>query len=68
MTGQAADTPARVVPTATPAPRPQPAQPAVAARQQPQVARPEPAARPREEAEDARDRIEIPAFLRRQAN
>ncbi|MCB1342882.1 MAG: cell division protein FtsZ, partial [Pseudooceanicola sp.] len=53
MTGHAADTPAE-----------RPAQ----ARPQPQVRATEQAARPAREAESGQDRIEIPAFLRRQAN
>ena len=54
MTGHAADTPH--------------AQQASPARQQPPVQAPDVASRPHEDANEDQDRIEIPAFLRRQAN
>ena len=54
MTGHAADTPQ--------------AQQASPARQQPPVQAPDVASRPHEDANEDQDRIEIPAFLRRQAN
>ena len=57
MTGHAADTPAQQAPA-----------PAAAPRQQPQMRRSDVAAQPAQEPEQDQDRIEIPAFLRRQAN
>jgi cell division protein FtsZ len=54
MTGHGADTPAE--------------RDAAPLRQPPPVSQGEPAAQPRAESDDGQERIEIPAFLRRQAN
>ncbi len=54
MTGQAGEAPAPAAPTPV--------------RQQPQLQQPEAAARPQSAPEADQERIEIPAFLRRQAN
>ncbi|MCA0869728.1 cell division protein FtsZ [Seohaeicola saemankumensis] len=58
MTGHAADTPGERPAAAAPAP----------ARQQPAMQQSDPAAQPRTAQDPEQDRIEIPAFLRRQAN
>ncbi len=58
MTGHAADTPGERTPSAAQAP----------ARQQPAMQQNDPAAQPRTSQDSEQDRIEIPAFLRRQAN